>query len=84
MVSILLGALGAILVFSVFAAGVYVGRKSLKSDGPVIRAETPAEAETRRLVEDQNAFKTLLGYGPEMAYGRYSAKDITGSKDGDS
>lgn len=87
MAYIFLGALGAVLALLLFGAGVYVG---IKGQGRIFEisahkthTETPAEAERRRLIEDQRAFQTLMNYSPDMAYGFVTAADITGSKDGE-
>ena len=81
MLNIVYGALGMILVLLLFAAGMYVGYKlnARKVADEAVKArkpETPAEAERRRLIEDQNAFRQMMGYSAEVAYGMTSAKDF--------
>lgn len=84
MTYVIYGALGAILVLFLFATGIYVGYKlhTRFEKGGQNKPETPAEAERRRLIEDQNAFRVLMNYNAEMAYGRVSAQDLIG-KDGE-
>ena len=85
MIYALYGALGAILVLLLFATGVYVGYKiRVKIEAHEAerrpKLETPEEEERRRLIEDQKAFRTQMGYNADMAYGftmsdQYTAED---------
>lgn len=75
--NILYGALGAIIVIGLFAAGVYFGRR-YKPDSPqapeVAKGPTPEEEkELRRLTEEQQAFGRIVNYTVEDAYGMNSS-----------
>lgn len=87
MTYVFLGVLGAILALLLLGAGIYVGmliqRHIYANTASQTKPETPAEAERRRLIEDQQAFTTLMNYSPDMAYGFVSAADVAGIKDGD-
>jgi hypothetical protein len=87
MTNLLYGALGAILVLAVFAAGVAVGlTMSLRVQAvvtPKIEAETSAEREIRRMKADQAAFNQMMNYNVDVAYGRVSAQDVSDLKEGD-
>lgn len=81
MLNIVYGALGMILVLLLFAAGMYVGyklnaRKAADEAAKARKPETPAETERRRLIEDQNAFRQMMGYSAEVAYGITPVKDF--------
>jgi len=66
--SFILGSLGACLVLVVFAAGwIAAGRMSEKK--AVIAEQKIGEEERRRLKAEQDAFRTLLNYNTEVAYG---------------
>lgn len=87
MIYALYGALGAVLVLLLFATGVYVGYKlhSKIAEHEAARKpklETPEEAERRRLIEDQKAFRTQMGYNADMAYG-FSMSDQYTAEDGE-
>lgn len=74
MIYALYGALGAILVLLLFATGVYVGYKiRVKIEAHEAerrpKLETPEEEERRRLIEDQKAFRTMMGYNADVAFG---------------
>lgn len=57
--------LGAALMLSAFAAGWLLGaRQRLKHP-----AEPPPETERQRLMAEQRAFRELMCYSPEIAYG---------------
>ena len=87
MINALYGALGAVLVLLLFGFGVFVGVK-LHAKYTAIEAarkpklETPEEAERRRLIEDQKAFRTQMGYNADMAYG-FSMSDQYTAEDGE-
>lgn len=81
MINALYGALGAVLVLLLFAAGVYVGyrlhrrymeHEASKRPTPI----APEEQERRRLIEDQKAFRDMMGYNAEMAFGVSVAPDF--------
>ena len=57
--------LGAALVLAAFAAGWLLGARRVPRTAP----ETPEAAERERLLAEQNAFRELLRYSPETAYG---------------
>ena len=80
MIYALYGALGAALVLLLLAAGVFIGYKlkarQVKAEAARHRPETPAEAERRRLIEDQAAFRQTMSYSVDMAYGMVPAKDF--------
>ena len=85
MLNIVYGALGAILVLLLFAAGVYAGYKlnarhaaAEEARAPKPEPLTPAEAERLRLIADQNAFRCVMNYSSDVAYGEVSAKDFMG------
>lgn len=80
MINALYGMLGAILAFLLFASGIYVGYKlhATKVEHETPKQPTPIqleEAERRRLIEDQKAFRTQMGYNAEMAYGFTAGED---------
>lgn len=66
------GVIGMVLVLLVFAAGVAVGWK-VKEKIEANKAKTVEKAlnekERQQLVEDQQAFRTMIGYNVDMAYG---------------
>ncbi len=73
MINALYGALGAILVLLLFAAGVYTGcrlyakaRDTEEARRP--KAEPPEETERRQLIADQRAFRQLMSYNADVAY----------------
>lgn len=87
MAYVLYGALGAILVLLLFAAGAYVGfvvhRRYTETSAAGAMADTPAEREIRRLKADQAAFAQMMNYNADVAYGTVSAQDVSAVKDGD-
>lgn len=87
MAYVLYGALGAILVLLLFAAGAGIGvmlyRRYFATSTPQVRLETPAEREIRKLKAEQAAFNQMLNYNADVAYGRVSAQDVASVKDGD-
>jgi len=65
---VILGMLGAGLVLAAFAAGwLAAGRMAEKR--AVTAEKQVGEEERRRLKAEQDAFRTLLNYNTEMAYG---------------
>ena len=74
MIYALYGALGAVLTLLLFVAGIYVGYKihakiAAHEASKMPKPETPAEEERRRLIEDQKAFRTMMGYNADTAFG---------------
>ena len=57
--------LGAALVLSAFAAGWAIGARQT----PKRPASPPPETELERLAAEQRAFRELMCYSPEIAYG---------------
>ncbi len=86
MIYALYGALGAGLVLLLLAAGVFIGYRMkarlVAAEAARHKPETPAEAERRRLIEDQSAFRHMMGYSADVAYGITTVKELEG-KDGD-
>lgn len=87
MIYALYGMLGAFLTLLLFAAGVVVGFKLRSriaeheaSKRP--KPETPAEEERRRLIEDQKAFRTMMGYNADTAFGTAVVDQFT-AEDGE-
>ena len=71
------GFIGAILALMLFGGGVVVGWKcndKLREKKAVIAEQTLGEEERRRLKQEQDAFRTMLNYSPEMAYGVNTAE----------
>lgn len=57
--------LGAALVLCAFAAGWVLGARRVPKPDPV----QPAERERAQLLAEQQAFRELMCYSPEIAYG---------------
>ena len=57
--------LGAALVLAAFAAGWQLGARRRPNGA----ADAPERDERERLIAEQNAFRELLRYSPETAYG---------------
>lgn len=69
---ILFGAAGAVIALGLVALGFFIGWKA----GPAwrahtarVRAQEASEEERRQLIEEQQAFRNLLGYNTDTAYG---------------
>lgn len=87
MIYALYGALGAVLVLLLFAAGAVVGFKlrSRIAEHEAAKRPTPIapeEEERRRLIEDNKAFRTLANYNADMAYG-FTVSDQFTAEDGE-
>lgn len=87
MIYALYGALGAVLVLLLFGGGVYAGyRLHVKyvahEAARQPKPEAPEEAERRRLIEDQKAFRTMMGYNADTAFGTTVADQFL-SEDGE-
>jgi hypothetical protein len=65
LITIMFGMLGAALIAAAFAAGWALGARRRPQCG----APSPSETERERLLAEQRAFRTLLCYSPETAYG---------------
>ena len=66
------GFVGAILALGLFATGAYCGWRmndKLREKKTVIAEREIGEAERNRLKREQEAFRTMLNYNPDMAYG---------------
>lgn len=66
--SFVFGALAAVLWAGCMAAGVYLGWKAHEKYG---KPELPEmqEAERKRLIAEQDAFRQQMNYNADMAYG---------------
>ena len=76
----LIGAVGAVSVMLLFAAGIFVGWKLRAADEKRRVRKTAAELteqQVREMKEQQEAFRQLQNYTPETAYG-LTAKDGLG------
>ena len=69
-----LGLLGAAFGVVIFVCGYYLGRESNKA--PEVEKYEPTEQELKaikdereRLIKEQEAFKELMSYNTNMAYG---------------
>ena len=70
--TIVYGFLGAILALGVFAAGVICGwrlNEKLREKRAVIAERQLGEEERERLRKEQEAFRTMLNYNVDQAYG---------------
>lgn len=72
--SVLIGISAALLVWVAIAVGAYLGwwLKAYvdKRTAPApVEADEPSQKARDQLVQDQQAFKTLMGYNIDMAYG---------------
>lgn len=66
------GFIGAILALLLFGGGVICGWKcndKLREKKAVIAEQTLGEEERQRLKQEQDAFRTMLNYNSDMAYG---------------
>ena len=61
MTAFLLGMLGALASAQLLLLGVLIGRRR--------RLAPPPEPEKPALLQEQEAFRTLMHYSPEIAYG---------------
>jgi hypothetical protein len=65
--SFVLGALGAVAVFGLFALGVLAG---WKLRGRFVRPVAPApDKELQRMAAEQDAFRQMQQYNADVAYG---------------
>ena len=70
--SFMIGFLGAIVALGVFAGGAIFGWRmndKMREKKAVIAERQIGEAERERLKREQEAFRTMLNYNPDMAYG---------------
>lgn len=68
----LYGFIGFILALVLFGSGVFCGFKGgekLREKNRAAVEKQMGEEERKRLLEEQAAFRTLVNYSPEMAYG---------------
>jgi len=66
------GFLGAVIALGVFAAGVFCGwrlSEKLREKRAVIAEQQIGEQERERLRKEQEAFRTMLNYNADQAYG---------------
>ena len=63
--------LGAALMLSAFAAGWALGTRQR----PQRVADPPPETERERLLAEQSAFRQLMRYSPEIAYGEHVTEE---------
>ena len=61
MTAFLLGMLGALVAAQLLLLGVLIGRRR--------RSAPPPEPAKPTLLQEQEAFRTLMHYSPEIAYG---------------
>lgn len=66
--SFVLGALGAVAVFGLFALGVLTGWKLHKRFARPTAPPAP-DTELRRLAAEQDAFRQMQHYNADIAYG---------------
>lgn len=72
MTEILLGAVGALLAVGLLAAGAAIGWKTrewLRGKPARATEREQAERERKALQEEQRAFRQMLNYNAETAYG---------------
>ena len=84
--TIVYGFLGAILALGVFAAGAYCGwrlNEKLREKRSVAREQQIGEEDRARLQREQQAFRTMLNYNADMAYG-INVGEYTQPEEGDS
>lgn len=70
--TIVYGFLGAIIALGVFAAGAFCGwrlNERMREKRAVIAEQQLGEAERERLRKEQEAFRTMLNYNADQAYG---------------
>ena len=72
--SVLIGISAALLVWVAFAVGAYAGWRlkayvDKRTAPSPVETDEPSQKARDQLVQDQQAFKTLMGYNIDMAYG---------------
>lgn len=65
---VIYGALGALFVIALFAAGAMTGWKA-RGRFYTAKAESPAAEEVRRMEAEQAAFLQMQNYNADVAYG---------------
>lgn len=70
-----------------FGGGVYAGyrlhaRYAAHEAARQPKPEAPEEQERRRLIEDQKAFRTMMGYNADVAFGNEAVQKFF-SEDGE-
>lgn len=77
MINFFLGAAGMLMVVGAFFAGIFVERRYAKIEkadivltDPQDEGKTPEEieADRRKLIAEQNAFREMQNYNPAVAY----------------
>lgn len=76
---LLIGLIGALVGIGLFIAGFFIGKSQVPAWTPKEVEMTPEEIENirkerERLIADQQAFRTLMNYGTDQAYGLGSSK----------
>lgn len=77
---LLIGLVGALVGVGLFLAGFFVGKSQAKTWTPVDLTPSSEEEiekireERERMIADQQAFRTLMNYGADQAYGLGSSK----------
>ena len=71
---IVIGMFGVLLGIGVFILGFWFGRemgqpKKVESSDPTDEEIHQIQEERKRLIEDQKAFRELMNYNPDIAYG---------------
>lgn len=72
--NVLISICAALLVWAAIAAGAYMGwwlkaYVDKRTAPPAVETDEPSQKARDQLVQDQQAFKTLMGYNIDMAYG---------------
>lgn len=81
------GAAGAVVALLLFLSGGFAGWKLRGLSAPETAVkpptETQSEEERRRILDEQKAFGTMMGYDTSMVYGtRSSIEELIGKKNG--
>lgn len=64
------GLIGLLLGAALFALGILSSRGAVRTQTPPAAAPSPDEEERLRQIEaDQRAFRALMGYNADVAYG---------------
>lgn len=76
---LLIGLIGALVGIGLFIAGFFIGKSQAPVWTPKEVEMTPEEVEKireerERLIADQQAFRTLMNYGTDQAYGLGGSK----------
>lgn len=76
---LLIGLVGALVGIGLFLGGFFLGKKQSNTWYPTESTPTEEEVEKireerERMIADQQAFRTLMNYGVEQAYGLGDSK----------